>query len=754
MRASLGVWHGWFGSLLWLRRLTLLGVLVASSVPTLAAKVYTVNGDGTVTDGNTGLTWMGCAMGQTWDGMSCAGSAASYTWDQSTTLSTSFAGKSDWRLPSLTELVSLADLTRTAPAIDPEVFPNTPAENFWSATGYTNTSHSAWYVNFSTGTLNATSTTSVNRVRLVRSDQPESPLLNTARPDSDYVDHGDGTVTHIPTGLVWQSCAKGQTPLSSSCNGTANTFTFDQANALSDTFAGQSDWRLPTIAELQTLVDYTKEQPALNATRFPATPLLNFWSATASVSSSSDALAVHFSYGGTVLVSKTSAYPIRMVRTGQAPGGVLATITKSGNGSIVSNPAGINCGAICSASFASGTRVTLSAIADTGNDFVGWSGNCTGLVGCTLTLEAAKSVTAIFRPTPFTLTATGVTAGVITDPIATVKTRISFNSMDVGKTGSVFVTAFLPSSFLSSVTLLRNSPSKLMAVPQPTAVAPTDMILVQLTPSGWQSVVGGQLIAYASGVLGDQLAAQTILNNTDTSKLVGAQFCVGYGSTAAEMNASGRMQLVATVPSPAASGATSLSCLVTDSLQVQPGWNLLGNTLTQNFQVKTLFGDANWVASVWKWDSVKKQWQFYAPGMDADSLQSYADTRSYGVLSEIKPGDGYWLHATSQTSVTIGHGAAFELASARLVSGWNLVATGATVTPPAFASSLNSTAPPNLTSLWAWDSAQKNFYFYAASLAAQGGSVLIDYVASRGLRDFESANMLLGNSVGFWVNQP
>jgi hypothetical protein len=52
------------------------------------------------------------------------------------------------------------------------------------------------------------------------------------------------------------------------------------------------------------------------------------------------------------------------------------TVTKdgSGSGSVTSSPAGIDCGSACSAQFDDGTQVTLTAAADSGSTFTGWSG--------------------------------------------------------------------------------------------------------------------------------------------------------------------------------------------------------------------------------------------------------------------------------------------------------------------------------------------------------------------------------------------
>lgn len=97
------------------------------------------------------------------------------------------------------------------------------------------------------------------------------------------------------------------------------------------------------------------------------------------------------------------------------------SVTKSGTGTgtVTSSPSGINCGATCSANFNNGTQVVLTAAANSGSTFGGWSGaGCTGTGSCTVTMSAAESVTATFNPavTTFALTVTkaGTGAGTVT----------------------------------------------------------------------------------------------------------------------------------------------------------------------------------------------------------------------------------------------------------------------------------------------------------------------------------------------------
>ena len=74
-------------------------------------------------------------------------------------------------------------------------------------------------------------------------------------------------------------------------------------------------------------------------------------------------------------------------------------VTKSGtgNGTVTSNPPGINCGSECKANFADGTIVTLAASADAASTFTGWSGGgCSGTDPCTITLNNNTTIEASF----------------------------------------------------------------------------------------------------------------------------------------------------------------------------------------------------------------------------------------------------------------------------------------------------------------------------------------------------------------------
>ena len=75
------------------------------------------------------------------------------------------------------------------------------------------------------------------------------------------------------------------------------------------------------------------------------------------------------------------------------------TVAKNGNGTgaVTSSPPGIDCGTVCSAAFTAGQAVTLAAAADAGMTFSGWSGACSGVGACQVTMDAAKQVAATFE---------------------------------------------------------------------------------------------------------------------------------------------------------------------------------------------------------------------------------------------------------------------------------------------------------------------------------------------------------------------
>lgn len=156
------------------------------------------NLDGTITDRETGLTWMRCSMGQKWNGRGCGGNVKGYTWSEANLAGqgVDFAGHQDWRLPTVRELFTLVvcssgkvgnytiDLkdghaalkhgclgSYTRPTLDTQAFPNTQDAYFWSSSAVAGNSDGAWYVGFGNGYADWSYRDFSLQLRLVRSGQ-------------------------------------------------------------------------------------------------------------------------------------------------------------------------------------------------------------------------------------------------------------------------------------------------------------------------------------------------------------------------------------------------------------------------------------------------------------------------------------------------------------------------------------------------------------------------------------------------------
>jgi len=158
-------------------------------------------------------------------------------------------------------------------------------------------------------------------------------------PGARFVDNGDGTITDTKTALMWEKKSddsgihdQDDTYTWSSSGSPANgtTFTTFLATLNQNSFAGHQDWRLPSAAELQTLLDYTAFAPAIDAafnagcdvdcalTTCSCTGLGYYWSSTTIADQPDLALSVDFNYGLANLFEKTlPAGYVRAVRGGQ-----------------------------------------------------------------------------------------------------------------------------------------------------------------------------------------------------------------------------------------------------------------------------------------------------------------------------------------------------------------------------------------------------------------------------------------------------
>ena len=148
--------------------------------------------------------------------------------------------------------------------------------------------------------------------------QTETAVPSTT-PASRFADNGNGTMTDKSTGLMWARCPEGLSG-TACATGKAATFTWEEAliRARDSGLAGYTDWRLPNVKELSSIVEERCYDPAINLAVFPGTPASFFWSASPDGGSSYGAWYVGFYYGCADYDGRSSGYGhVRLVRSGQ-----------------------------------------------------------------------------------------------------------------------------------------------------------------------------------------------------------------------------------------------------------------------------------------------------------------------------------------------------------------------------------------------------------------------------------------------------
>jgi YD repeat-containing protein len=262
-------------------------------------------------------------------------------------------------------------------------------------------------------------------------------------------------------------------------------------------------------------------------------------------------------------------------------------------------------------------------------------------------------------------------------------------------------------------------------------------------------------------------ATQTVTQGNTTSFTITAN--AGYSASASGCGGSlsGSTYTTGTVTVNCTVTATFTQNAISTQANLVAGWNLLGNSIIAPLDVTTVFVDASTVTTVWKWVPATSKWAFYAPLLAANqTLTSYAAGKGYDVLDTVKGGEGFWVNAKSAFTVQLPTGVSIatgyfqpqlDTTQNKLISGWNLIATGDNVTPSLFNQGLSVTQPAqgvipqNVITLWAWDSVLSNWYFYAPSMEVNGG--LANYITTKGYLDFTDKGKTLDPTTGFWVNR-
>jgi hypothetical protein len=262
------------------------------------------NGDGTVTDLNTGLMWVK-EQGSKMSWSAAMAGARSYR----------LAGHSNWRLPSIKEMYSLIHFdggfttseADSRPYIDTRYFGfaygdasqgERPIDTqYCTSTEYVGTTmggqETVFGVNLADGRIKGypkthpTGGDKMFAVKYVRG--------NPGYGRNDFKSNGDGTISDRATGLLWQRADSGKT------HDWQSALSYCQGLKL----AGRSDWRLPDAKELQSIVDYTRAPAVTNSAAID--PLFRvtdkesfFWSSTTHLDGPTDRkgqAAVYVAFG-------------------------------------------------------------------------------------------------------------------------------------------------------------------------------------------------------------------------------------------------------------------------------------------------------------------------------------------------------------------------------------------------------------------------------------------------------------------------
>jgi hypothetical protein len=118
-----------------------------------------------------------------------------------------------------------------------------------------------------------------------------------------FTDIGDGTISDLTTGLIWQKSDDSATRTWESA--------LDYCETLS--LGGSTNWRLPQVKELQSLVDTDRHHPATDPV-FAGTKSAIYWSSSTNKGAVSQAWYVTFDFGYVFYESKTAAHYVRCVR--------------------------------------------------------------------------------------------------------------------------------------------------------------------------------------------------------------------------------------------------------------------------------------------------------------------------------------------------------------------------------------------------------------------------------------------------------
>ncbi|MDD2744544.1 MAG: DUF1566 domain-containing protein [Rhodocyclaceae bacterium] len=355
------------------------------------ARFYDFN-DGTVQDMQTGLTWMRCPLGQTWEDRNCVGRPEMLQWQEAVSYKHSFAGCNDWRLPEIDELRVLVDRD----------FSKTKGF-FWSATSESNAVDTAWIVDFETGRHRVARTLNRFLIRLVRGgyrlqiftvgsgfgDIVKAPIKKF------YTSRSKVTLTATPqlgsrfsswTGDIVGSDANCFLIMDADKEVTAN---FEEKLLIlnivqSGTGSGAVHDSLDQSIKNDSIPKTYPEGLSVTLIAIPASDSV-FMGWSGDVSSKESSISLLMDAERSVSANfQLKSFELTLSREG------------AGSGEFVCTPAG-SCHDI-------GTQLTLTAKANPGSVFSGWTGDVVhNELTCSFVMDSAKTVTANFSRIAYAL---------------------------------------------------------------------------------------------------------------------------------------------------------------------------------------------------------------------------------------------------------------------------------------------------------------------------------------------------------------
>lgn len=133
---------------------------------------FSLLSNGLAQDKTTGLMWMRCAYGQSWDNTNstCTGSPQQITWQDAlqASVSVSDGGYTDWRLPNVKEIATIVEKSCVDPSLNETVFPASSSENYWTSSTVVGDASYAWGMAFYNGRNNTKEKLLDLHVRFVR----------------------------------------------------------------------------------------------------------------------------------------------------------------------------------------------------------------------------------------------------------------------------------------------------------------------------------------------------------------------------------------------------------------------------------------------------------------------------------------------------------------------------------------------------------------------------------------------------------